>query len=304
MLGGAAGTSGEAAGSSGEAAGSSGAGPRPRDPWEDVRWDTPRPGLIVYLWTGSPSNTWALFAAGGGAYARDHYDGSGWSSTLDPQGNEGRFEERQVWAAPSGQAFGSSDKSMQRFAAPRWQDWGLTPTCRAIGGTAENDIWCADDKELHHFDGKVWATYLLTGIRGIQALARDDVWAWGATGALHFDGARWITELLQTVRSLSASGPRDVWAVQDGNLLHSNGAGTRWGRQNPSGGQISAVWSQSPTNTWIVAAGAAMRWNGRSWSTPSLPESDELLLISGSSSDVWIAGTAMLFHGRTAAGDF
>jgi hypothetical protein len=97
---------------------------------------------------------------------------------------------------------------------------------------------------------------------------------------------------------VSASGPTDVWAVQDGNVFHSTGPGSAWSRQNPTGGLIASVWSESATNTWIVAAGAAMRWNGSSWAVMPLPFQDERLLISGSSEDIWIAGTLQLIHGR------
>jgi hypothetical protein len=250
------------------------------------------------LWTGGPTDTWAVVVAGDGVFYRDHWDGSSWTRTLGQDAQEGRFQERPVWSTPSRQAFGGSSASLQRWLGKLWFEWRPTPSCHAIGGTAENDVWCASDNDLQHFDGRQWTHEPLVGIHGILALARDDVWIWGAAGALHFDGLGWTAQLSNLVRSLSASGPRDVWAVRDGNLWHSAGANTTWAQQNPSGSQISGVWSQSLTNTWIVAAGAAMRWDGATWTTATLPGADELLLISGSSQDVWIAGTAMLFHGR------
>src|SRR6478609_5112151 len=62
--------------------------------------------------------------------------------------------------------------------------------------------------------------------------------------------------------------------------------------------QIAGVWSQSRTNTWIVAAGSAMRWDGSRWITLDLPTQDELMCLSGSSQDVWLGGTLKLLHGR------
>jgi len=97
---------------------------------------------------------------------------------------------------------------------------------------------------------------------------------------------------------MSASGPHDVWAIQDGDVLHSIGPGTPWTRENPTGALISSVWSESPSNTWIVAAGAGMRWNGSSWRLMDLPMQDERLQVSASAEDVWIAGTQQLAHGR------
>ena len=116
----------------------------------------------------------------------------------------------------------------------------------------------------------------------------------------HFNGDSWSLELAGPVRSLSASQPSDVWAVQDGNLMHGAGPGTNWTQQNPSGSQISAVWSQAKTNTWIVAAGAALRWDGSSWHMLALPTEDEWLLVSGSAEDVWLAGTLKLLHGHAS----
>jgi len=130
------------------------------------------------------------------------------------------------------------------------------------------------------------------------ARARDDVWVWGELGARHFDGVRWSLEFVGLVKRVSASGPNDVWLVHDGNLFHATKLGSTWVRHNPTGGQIASVWSESPTNTWVVAAGAAMRWNGASWQLMPLPMQDERLLISGSSEDIWIAGTQMLIHGH------
>jgi hypothetical protein len=282
-------------------AGAGGAGPVV-DPWEQLEWDAPREELVTYLWTASSTDTWAvLFGSDGrGSFYRDHWDGSSWTRTLDPTGNTGPFTDRQIWSAPNERAFACSIGTLQRWFGKNWLNWEATPDCRAIGGTAEDDIWCSNGAQLWHFDGKQWLPWMALDVQGILALARDDVWAWGSQGAMHFDGSSWKADLQDSVRSISANASNDVWAVQDGNLVHSDGPGTSWRRQNPSGSQIADVWSQSKTNTWIVAAGAAMRWNGSAWETVALPAQDELLLISGSDKDVWIAGTLKLLHGRVS----
>jgi hypothetical protein len=190
---------------------------------------------------------------------------------------------------------------LQTWSGGSWANWFGTPNCDVLGGSAANDFWCARGSVLWHFDGATWTrARLLDSIHGILAKARDDVWIWGPTGASHFDGTRWSSELNDSIRQISASGPRDVWAVRDGDVLHSTGPGTQWTSQNPTGAHIASVWSESSTNTWIVAAGAAMRWNGSSWTLMDLPMQDERLLISGSAEDIWIAGTQMLAHGRPA----
>ncbi|HKO52754.1 MAG TPA: hypothetical protein VJV79_33835 [Polyangiaceae bacterium] len=274
---------------------------RPLADWEQIIWDEPLETAVVYLRTASVTDTWAVVAAGPGgvdSFYRDHWDGLAWSRTRDELSHSDRFNDQQIWAAEDGQAVAGSTENLQRWSAGSWLDWQNTPGCRAVGGSALDDIWCATEDDLWRFDGALWTRQLMSGVRGILTKGRDDVWVWGTQGASHFDGARWSLELMNLVRSVSASEPTEVWALQDGDLLRSRGPGTAWIRQNPTGGSISSVWSQSKTNTWIVAAGAAMRWDGSSWQVVSLPDQDERLLISGSSDDVWIAGTTKLIHGR------
>jgi len=282
-----------------QASGGSGAAGSPQtSSWDEIIWDDEvLYEAVAYLWTGSVSNTWAVVADHMDTFQREHWDGSRWTRTVAATDPSAPFDEAQIWAAESGQTFGGSSRNLQRWLGETWTDWAGTPGCRAVGGRAENDVWCATESELWRFDGSQWTHQPMGGIRGILALARDDVWVWGERGASHFDGASFRLELGNLVKRMSASGPHDVWAVQDGNLLHSTGPGSAWTEQNPTGGQIASVWSESPENTWIIAAGAAMRWNGSSWQVMPLPMQDERLLISGSAEDIWIAGTQMLIHG-------
>lgn len=269
--------------------------------WSSLTWDEPLDQVAVYLWTGSAVDTWAVTSAGagdGGAFYREHWDGTALERTSTEASTSGRFDDQQVWGAPSGLAFAGSSQGLQRFTDAAWSDWPATPSCSKIAGRGNDELWCATSDALWHLSDSAWSQEPLGGVRGIVALSHDDVWAWGADGARHFDGTRWSQELPGLVRSLSASSPRDVWAVSDGDLFHSAGPGTAWRRQNPTGSQISAVWSQAPTNTWIVAAGAALRFNGSKWASVELPVRDEFLLISGSDRDVWLGGTLKLLHAR------
>lgn len=285
-----------------EGAAGSGSAPYTLD-WSHVVWDdTILTEAVSYLWTRSVDDTWAVVADDLGSFHREHWDGVRWTRTMAENDPSTRFDEAQVWAAANGNAFGGSSKEVQRWFGQRWSDWPGSPACRAVGGSALDDLWCATESELWHSDGVSWTHAMMPGvppgIRGILARARNDVWIWGDRGASHFDGALWTREINGRVKRVSASGPHDVWAVQDGNVLHSTGPGSAWTTQNPTGGQIASVWSESLTNTWVVAAGAAMRWDGSSWQLMELPLTDERLLISGSSEDIWIAGSLMLIHGH------
>ena len=289
-------------GAAGSSAGGSGAASATTlKSWDRVKWDKPVEESPVYLWTGSVNDTWAVISTEGnadGTCFRDHWNGSSWTRTPSQRNQTSRFDRQQVWGGSNGRAFGGSSQSLERWSAGAWSDWAQSPGCSALGGSAEDDIWCATATELWHFDGATWARSPMSGVQGILALERDDAWAWGTDGASHFDGVSWSVQLIGLVQSVSASDAQDVWAVKDGVLLHAAGPNSPWASQNPSGSQIAGVWSQSRTNTWIVAAGAAMRWDGSRWITLDLPAQDELLRISGSSQDVWLGGTQKLLHGR------
>jgi hypothetical protein len=266
--------------------------------WDQVVWDGIYEEAVAYLWTGSVSDTWAVVSDSVGSFQREHWDGTRFTRTVPANDPSAPFDGSQIWAVADDDAFGGSSKNLQRWIGKSWFDWLGSPGCHAVAGRTLDDLWCATDTDLWRFDGAQWTRQAMSGIRGILARARDDVWVWGELGASHFDGVRWGLEFVGLVKRVSASGPNDVWVVQDGNLFHSTGPGTPWTRQNPTGGQIASVWSESPTNTWIVAAGAAMRWDGSSWLLMPLPMQDERLLISGSSEDIWIAGTQLLIHGH------
>jgi len=286
----------EPSGGSSGSNGSGGEGARPAS-WDQITWVDEFDQSVVYLWTGSATDTWVVTSAGPGLFYRDHWDGSRWTRTAGEDGSD-RFGSEQIWGAGDRQAFAGSSKGLQRWSGNTWTNWQQTPACHAIGGSENNAIWCATESELWQFDAPQWAHQLMSGVAGIQASTRKDVWVWGIPGASHFDGVRWNLELAGAVRRVSASEPSNVWAVEAGDVLHSAGPGTGWTRENPTGSQIASVWSQSTTNTWVIGAGAVMRWNGSSWAIVPLPTQDEWLLISGSSEDVWLAGTLKLIHGR------
>jgi len=280
-----------------QSGGSAGATPYSLD-WDQVIWEEVFAEGATYLWTASSTNTWAVVADDSGRFQRKHWDGVSWTRTGTVNDSSAAFDGSQIWAVAGDEAFAGSSQSLQRWFGKGWSDWTDTPGCRAVGGSGLNDLWCATDTELWRFDGARWSRQPMAGVQGILARAHDDVWVWGALGASHFDGTRWSLQFVGLVKHVSESVANDSWLVQDGNVFHATGLGSTWSRQNPTGGQIASVWSESPTNTWIVAAGAAMRWNGSSWQLMPLPMQDERLLISGSSEDIWIAGTQMLIHGH------
>lgn len=296
-------------GVSGAANGGSAVTETPPASWSRVAWDMIRDGQVVQLWTGSASDTWAVRFANGGAsganFFREHWDGKSWTVTSADNGVM-HFGDQQVWGAPSGNAFGGGPR-VNRFSAGTWRALQTAPACSVVSGTAEDDIWCAYEapsgSELWHFDGNGWANSPGSWkISGIQAVARDDVWLWGSA-LWHFDGKSWQIELDAPTRTVSANGREDVWAIPNSStsLLRRGSRGAKWRTlDNPSGAQLSDIWSQAPNNTWIVGAGSVMRWDGVRWSAVQVPTQDEFLLISGSDRDVWIAGVLTLIHGRAA----
>jgi hypothetical protein len=137
------------------------------------------------------------------------------------------------------------------------------------------------------WNGKAWAKFSLpgaagAGIYGTAVSGPGDVWAFGAKAAprdspgigapyaSHFNGRLWHQISMPGVPlNVSRVTSSDIWAVGP-----------------------SAATASKATWTWI-----AMRWNGRSWSTMSLPKLSPVqgyswyaaAVAALSTSDVWVS---------------
>lgn len=76
-----------------------------------------------------------------------------------------------------------------------------------------------------------------------------------------------------------------------------------WRRPLPRGARINAVFATSPTNLWLAGeAGYVLQWDGVRWREHALPDppfraSMNLGAITGrSGSDMWIAGSNLVYH--------
>jgi hypothetical protein len=159
-----------------------------------------------------------------------------------------------------------------------------------LQGTCNEAGWC-------------WQRPLPQGntLRGGWAAAADDVWAVGDGGTiLHWDGRTWTSRRIAGVNedfwSIWGSSPTDVWLGGIGNGYHWNG--TTWARTGPY--NAISIDGSGPQDAWaaIDRTGEAMRYDGTSWKTVTLPKAQ----VTGCSSvkaigprDVWLA-CEQLFH--------
>ncbi|WP_460068194.1 hypothetical protein [Streptomyces sp. YKOK-I1] len=196
-----------------------------------------------------------------GSYRFNHYDGTSWTSNLNPEPKNAEVLDAQ--------------------AVSRTSVW-------AVGNyRGEGSAWYP---MVTHWNGSAWTTTKFTGIDGefetLDVNSDTDIWAVGfrnkggtADGhyqglVMHYDGTSWTEVSIPEVsgenyilREVISNGPNDAWVAAGSKVSHWDG--TAWSRRDtpaswPSfayyGGQLYAGLSTSPK---------LVRWNGSAWQTDS-----------------------------------
>ncbi len=158
-------------------------------------------------------------------------------------------------------------------------------------------------------------------LAAIDALSSTDVWSVGARGdvgaagalagvqdhsfVMHYDGASWRETSVPDVGPLTAiavTADGEAWSLgPSGFILHWDGH--EWQeavtRLQDGGAVLRGLAAIGPDDVWAVgsAQGApyATHWNGATWQAaalPATPGGGSLNAISGSASDLWVAGAA------------
>jgi hypothetical protein len=276
--------------------------------WDEMTWtETPMESnfSVNHVLGVRRNDAWAVVFSSGfrtAYFYREHWNGSQWTHTVDEGGGD-LFTPDSIVAFDQ-TAIGTQEKGgLMQYRADRWKVWAGSPHCSLVTGTSDEDVWCGDGLNLHHWDGMFWTSVQLAGCIGLQATAADDVWAWTSSSVVHWDGFVWSTQAAFNVRALAASARDDVWILTaEDHLLHSAGAGSSWietavGEGPPT--PLYGIWARTRDDAWAVGtSGLILRWNGEKWSalTPVLTE-NSLNSVSGSGADVWIGGDDILFHG-------
>jgi hypothetical protein len=112
---------------------------------------------------------------------------------------------------------------------------------------------------------------------------------------------------LRTLEGLWGFAENDVWAVgAQGAIRHWTG-GDAWSIvPSPVTVDLHAVWGSRSDDVWAVGdAGMVLHWDGKIWSVTPTPFGDtnrpRLYAVSGTGSDVWIAGESTLLRATSAS---
>lgn len=221
----------------------------------------------------------------------EHWDGK----TLTPVAAP--FTPTQLRCTREGDLWITHQARVARYRAGVW--WSppgndlLGPDVRveAMWGPRFDDLFAVGGKALLHFDGKAWS--LLRSFEGgaaaITGTADDDVWVGGATydsagttgWVEHFDGKVWARTALSRSRGivqLKAVARNDAWAVEAGpgetNVHRWNGV--TWSLAHTFSGlsDASALVARGPNDLWLSTQGGLAHWDGRAWSTMTVPDDE------------------------------
>ncbi|CAL9613897.1 hypothetical protein SUDANB21_05704 [Streptomyces sp. enrichment culture] len=194
-----------------------------------------------------------------GSYRFNHYDGTKWTSNLNPEPKNAEVLDAQ--------------------AVSRNDVWAVGNYRDGVGG------W---HPMATHWNGSSWKTTKLTGISGefnaVDVNSPTDVWAVGYRRkdgghqplAMHYDGTAWSEVPVHetpgeryVLSEVISKGPNDAWVAAGSKVSHWNGkTWTRhdtpasWPRFAYRGGQLYAGLAASPK---------LVRWNGSAWVTETPP---------------------------------
>jgi hypothetical protein len=223
-------------------------------------WAATSDGVVSHL-EGASWRSWKVAAKPGRPELFDGVDGSVWLTLDDAIFRErgGTWEKtagdlrvsvnerisvNDLWTATDGTAWAvGNDGLTLHFDGRAWARSGSSVVpmqVRAIGGSAEDDVWVAGlsfklkSDVLFHWDGRALTPVPLP--YGAQVLAfwahsRSDAWAAG-NGLWHWDGTRWSAFPAHTwfdLTTLWGTGPHDVWAGGRDGVLHFDGC--RWSNE-------------------------------------------------------------------------
>jgi hypothetical protein len=252
-------------------------------------------------------DAWAVgttIATSGDTALIEHFDGSGWSVTGNPD-------------------------------VAGIKNTGL----RAVAAIAADNAWAVGTAGqaslIEHWDGTGWHKVSNpadepagSSLAAIWAVSPTSIWAVGNTSngtagtdktlIEHYDGSRWTVSqnvpspgssaALQGVTATSAA---DVWAVGNGPgggvlVLHWNGSAWAVSPAPTLFGVLTGVAATTPGNAWAVGyvgqgfgfVPVVLHWNGRDWtSSTGLPAGGSRLLAIATTSDtpgtnrnIWAVG--------------
>ncbi len=296
----------------------------PDGTWE--RWSLPLSSYLGGLDIAADGTPWAVAYRGIMRHGAD-----GWTAPDAPSGLAahailasgpcaGEPSACLVWTAGDDGTLVSWDGELWRRAGMQ-EGPGVLTLYRDPGGA----LWAGGlDGQFRRAEGDRWTPWGL-GNHSIGAMwgaSGDDLWAtghatWdamsdGQSALLRFDGSRFAPpELFDAweITGIWGATAKDVWLVAREDRFMGDGPahlvrrydGKRW-RDVALPGELASerlagVWGSSASDVWLLSAGRALRFDGKSWSWLDTPRPDPLRGAWGTGrDDVWLLGERHLFH--------
>ena len=224
-----------------------------------------------------------------------------------------------------GYDFTGSKGQALRWSGSAWSPEGLPTTSRLLKITTDgtNAYAVGDDKTFLVRSGGTWKTISVPilqapTLRDVYAIDSKNIWIVGggdkteqiagfAPRVLVYDGTSVLDVPLpvtdRIVRGVWGADANNVWVVGDGGLgsggllLRWNGGSKTWTDLNPAANPIisqglRAIWGRSATDIYAVGNnGLVLHFDGTSWNYEQSGTDNNLVSVSGSSTESFITGT-------------
>jgi photosystem II stability/assembly factor-like uncharacterized protein len=269
--------------------------------YNGTAWSAPTTGLNVNLsgiWGYSPTAYYTVASAGKAYF----YNGSTWAKVNF--GFNTTTNLHAVWGTDASHIFIVGDKGLILYynGGSAWTA-PISPTTQAlyaIWGTSATNVYAVGSAgTIIHFNGTSWSTQTTNAsspqLAGVGGTDSTDIWAVGNSGeTLHSaDGTTWQTIAPVAGLGLSAvdaGSPGPLWAVGASGSLFSL-SGTTVNLSDQSGVQLLGVWASSGSDVWAAAPGTILHYDGSSWSSAYISNSEPLAAIWGTGpTNVYVVG--------------
>ncbi|MBF0497109.1 MAG: WD40 repeat domain-containing protein, partial [Deltaproteobacteria bacterium] len=164
---------------------------------------------------------------------------------------------------------------------------------RGVWGSSGTDVFAVgDDGVILHYNGSGWdmssrSLYQFSGVWGSSGTGVLAVGTMLSSGTvLRYDGSTWskMTSWGYPLSSIWGSSATDIFAGGFNTILHYNGSNwTNMYDSSQSNDYFLSVWGSSGTDVFAAGARSVQHYNGTAWTAMSIPTSNTLRGLWGSS---------------------
>ncbi|HEX5746464.1 MAG TPA: hypothetical protein VFZ09_09480 [Archangium sp.] len=306
--------------------------------WKDGAWSEeripppPSSGISTYsgLWVGGANDAWVFvyqtWAPSMASKQILHWDGSTWTTLEEPRTDTSTRRTSSLWNVHTTGGSGPSDLwavgdegAILRWDGSAWRDQrqlrGLpaayspsTPSVREayfveLSASPDGAVVWANPGGPSRVDvaASTWATsegtwhaHLIPPPRRTVSSPQFTVSGTGIQplqGLLPGDPEPWRTRVHASARD-------NVWAMDQQRVWAWEGQAWRIALEGQ--GELFAVWTHGPKDTWVAGTGKLLHWDGEGWQEHPTPGFTASALWGSWRRDMWAVGrkgdTAGLFH--------